>query len=156
AGDAGGIGGVALARARGAQVGAAVCAALGVKGRPADAARVRRLAAARPLVEGLYAPLPVSTFATDDTILCRCERVSVGAIRAAIATGATGPNRVKTATRCGMGPCQGRICGGSLTRLIAEETGRTPDEVGALRIRPPLKPVLMGDYATLADTEVVA
>ena len=45
-----------------------------------------------------------------------------------------------------MGPCQGRLCANPLTRLIAAETGRSPDDIGALRIRPPLKPVLLMDY----------
>ena len=80
-----------------------------------------------------------------------CEAVTAGEIRAAIEAGAAGPNRVKLHTRCGMGPCQGRMCGPALTRLIAAETGATPEAVGALRIRPPLKPVLLGDYLAAGD-----
>ena len=105
---------------------------------------------ARDFVDALYAPRPVSAFARDDTLLCRCESVTFGDVRRVVRLGATGPNRVKTATRCGMGPCQGRMCGGNLTRLIAEETGTPPEAVGAFRIRPPLKPILLGDYAALA------
>ncbi len=150
AGDSAGIGGARLAGLRGALAAQAAAAALGKGG--ADAAlrrRVRRLGRARPLVERLYPPLPVARFADDDTVLCRCEGVTFGDVRSAVRDGATGPNRVKVFTRCGMGPCQGRMCGGLLTRLVAEETGRPPEEVGALRIRPPLKPVLLGDYAKL-------
>jgi NAD(P)H-nitrite reductase large subunit len=84
--------------------------------------------------------------ATDDALICRCENVRVADVLAALGTGIDGPNRVKAMTRCGMGPCQGRICANPLTRLIAAETGWSPDTVGALRIRPPLKPVLLMDY----------
>jgi NADPH-dependent 2,4-dienoyl-CoA reductase/sulfur reductase-like enzyme len=149
-GDAAGIGGAKLAGLRGALAAHEVAAARGKGGPPGSLrGRARRLARARPLVERLYPPLPVSRFATNDTVLCRCEGVTFGEVRAAIAEGATGPNRVKVFTRCGMGPCQGRTCGDLLTRLIAEETGQPPAVVGALRIRPPLKPVLLGDYAEL-------
>ena len=150
AGDAGGIGGAKIAGLRGALAAQEVVAALG-KG-CADGTlrrRVRRLERARPLVERLFPPVPVLRYADDDTVLCRCEGVTFGDVRGAIQDGAMGPNRVKVFTRCGMGPCQGRMCGGLLTRLIAEETGRPPGEVGALRVRPPLKPVLLSDYAEL-------
>ena len=90
--------------------------------------------------------MPLENHLTDDTPICRCEGVTAAAVRQAVDQGAGGPNRVKTFTRCGMGPCQGRFCGPSLVRLIAAETGQPPDETGALRIRPPLKPILLGDY----------
>jgi hypothetical protein len=45
-----------------------------------------------------------------------------------------------------MGACQGRICGNPLTRIVAEVTQSTPQDAGALRIRPPLKPTLISDY----------
>lgn len=156
AGDGAGIEGAALAATRGGAAGRAICRALGVPPGPLPAAaRVKgaAAAAARPLVDALYPPLSVASLADDETVLCRCESVTVGAVRQAVRLGATGPNRVKTATRCGMGPCQGRMCGNGLTRLLAEETGKPPDAVGALRIRPPLKPVLLADYARLADPE---
>ncbi|WP_226577566.1 FAD-dependent oxidoreductase [Acuticoccus sediminis] len=150
AGDGAGIGGAERAAAQGAATARAICRALGTIPATGDTPRGT---GARTFVDRLYAPLPVSHFAADDTLLCRCESVTFGDVRRVIADGATGPNRVKTATRCGMGPCQGRICGANLTRLVAEETGRAPRDVGALRIRPPLKPLLLADYATLAATD---
>jgi bacterioferritin-associated ferredoxin len=107
-----------------------------------------RRAPARAFVDRLYPPLPVAAFADSDpdTLVCRCEAVTLARIRAAIRDGATGPNRVKTFTRCGMGPCQGRMCGNALTRIVAAETGKSPQEAGALRIRPPLKPTLIADF----------
>ena len=56
-----------------------------------------------------------STLATPDTILCRCEDVTAGAVDAAVAGGATTMSALKIVTRCGQGPCQGRTC----ERLVA-------------------------------------
>jgi bacterioferritin-associated ferredoxin len=109
------------------------------------ALRRRRGQTARRFLDRLYAPTLGAAPPADATVVCRCEAVTAGAIRAAVRDGAGGPNRVKTFTRCGMGPCQGRLCGLALTRLFAAATGRAPDDVGALRVRPPLKPILLGD-----------
>jgi hypothetical protein len=48
-----------------------------------------------------------------------------------------------------MGPCQGRVCGNVVTQLLASELGKTPDEVGAYRIRAPIKPVPLGALVDL-------
>ena len=71
-------------------------------------------------------------------------------IRAATAMGCKGANEVKYATRCGMGPCQGRQCGLTVSRIIAHTSGRSMEDVGALRIRPPVKPITMGQLAAMA------
>ena len=107
---------------------------------------IERRMPARRLVDRLHPALPLERHATPDTIVCRCEAVTLGAIDAAIATGAVGANRVKTFTRCGMGACQGRGCANALTRIVADRLGVRPDAAGALRVRPPLAPVLIGDY----------
>lgn len=153
AGDGGGIEGVDLAGLRGRlaalkaaerldRLSSADCEKMAA---PLRASRARRFKA-RQFLDRLYAPVPLDSHLTDATTICRCEGVTAARIREAIGQGANGPNRVKTFTRCGMGPCQGRMCGPSLVRLLAAETGRPPAEVGALRIRPPLKPILLGDY----------
>ena len=58
-------------------------------------------------------------------IVCRCETVSEGEIRAAIRRnpGARDIDGVKRRTRSGMGRCQGGFCGPYVMALIAEETG---------------------------------
>ncbi|MFO7759235.1 MAG: (2Fe-2S)-binding protein [Roseovarius sp.] len=147
-GDGAGIGGAEIAAMEGEQ---AARAALARAGRGPDvqgpaARHLTRRRAARRLVEALYPPVPMGAYATDDALICRCETVRVADVRAVLGSGIDGPNRVKAMTRCGMGPCQGRLCANPLTRLISAETGRSPDAVGALRIRPPLKPVLLMDY----------
>jgi hypothetical protein len=49
-----------------------------------------------------------------------------------------------------MGPCQGRQCGYTVQALIAEAHGIDRAEVGFFNIRPPLKPVTLGELADLA------
>jgi NAD(P)H-nitrite reductase large subunit len=86
---------------------------------------------------------------TDEQTLCRCEEVSAGDIRRAIHEGHESPNAVKFYTRCGMGPCQGRQCADPVAQLVAFETGRDPADVLPYRVRPPLKPVTIGEMAGL-------
>jgi hypothetical protein len=63
----------------------------------------------------------------EDTLICRCEDVSWKQLKA------FGSMRsAKIHTRCGMGPCQGRICGAALQFLAGWE----PDAP-----RPPIYPV---------------
>jgi hypothetical protein len=61
---------------------------------------------------------------------------------------------VKSFTRCGMGPCQGRQCGYTVSAIIAEATGASMDDIGFYRIRPPLKPVTLGELASIDSEEV--
>ena len=64
-----------------------------------------------------------------------------------------GPNQMKSFLRCGMGPCQGRLCGLTVTEMIAEARGVSPQEVGYYRLRPPVKPVTLAELAALPKTE---
>ena len=81
----------------------------------------------------------------DDTIVCRCEMVTARQIKAAIHDGAQEIRGVKLRTRCGMGPCQSRLCESTVRHLVAQETNRPKDEIGTMTIRPPLMPVLIKD-----------
>ena len=60
---------------------------------------------------------------------------------------------MKAFLRCGMGPCQGRLCGLTITELIAAERRTTPAEVGYYRLRPPVKPITLGEFAGLPTSE---
>jgi hypothetical protein len=82
------------------------------------AARLEAAFRLRPELRLLAAP---------DTIVCRCEDVPFGNLAAR-----SGWTDAKLQTRCGMGPCQGRICGPATQTLF----GWTPKS-----IRPPLFPV---------------
>ena len=115
-------------------------------------ARLIRERAIRPFLDALYRPSPsVLAPVEDETIACRCEEVSVGRIRRAVRLGAPGPNQLKAFTRCGMGPCQGRICGPIVSAVIADERRVPIAEIGTYRPRAPYKPITVG---ALAGVEV--
>jgi NAD(P)H-nitrite reductase large subunit len=82
---------------------------------------------------------------TDDTIVCRCERVTAGEIRELIRAGSRDVNEIKTATRSGMGACGSKTCGGLIKRLFAEE-GIKIDEVTENVSRPFLVEVPLGVF----------
>jgi NAD(P)H-nitrite reductase large subunit len=85
----------------------------------------------------------------DDITVCRCEEVTAGEVRAAVRQGGTGPNQVKSFTRAGMGPCQGRMCALTVSEVIADQLGKSIAEVGTYRVRFPIKPLTVGELATL-------
>jgi NADPH-dependent 2,4-dienoyl-CoA reductase/sulfur reductase-like enzyme len=158
AGDGAGIAGARAASLRGELAAIGAARRLGKledpgansRARPARR-RLRRELAVRPFLDALFRPRPALFAPRDDTVVCRCEDLTARDIRAA-AAGAAGPNQVKAFTRAGMGPCQGRQCGYTVAHLIAAAQGRPLPEVGFYRIRPPLKPVTVGELAAL-DTE---
>ncbi|MGB9456743.1 MAG: FAD/NAD(P)-binding oxidoreductase [Bryobacteraceae bacterium] len=126
AGEVTGIGGVDLAVAEGEIAGFAAA------GQPDRARRLfharavhRKFAAAMDGAFGLREEL--KTLAQPETLICRCEDVPLGRIHAC-----SGWRDAKLHTRCGMGPCQGRVCGGALEFLLGWK---------AESVRPPLLPV---------------
>jgi thioredoxin reductase/bacterioferritin-associated ferredoxin len=160
AGDGGGIGGSWAAAARGRLAGYAAVRAL----RPtasidvaADEARARadlaRHLAGRRFLDLLYRPGRETRIPVGETIVCRCEEVTAAAIVKAVDEGCQGPNQLKAFVRCGMGPCQGRLCGLTVTEMIAEARGVSPDVAGHYRIRAPVKPVTVAEIAAMPQTE---
>ncbi|MEP7099152.1 MAG: NAD(P)/FAD-dependent oxidoreductase, partial [Burkholderiales bacterium] len=80
--------------------------------------------------------------APDDLIVCRCEEITAGELRACVRdTGAREMNRLKALTRIGMGRCQGRMCAPAASRLLAHAAGCELKEVGRLRGQAPVKPL---------------
>ncbi|MFF5345411.1 FAD-dependent oxidoreductase [Streptomyces althioticus] len=145
AGEATGIGGAALALAEGHIAGRAIAARLrGTAPDPdawAPAARAR--ARGRTAAAALHAlhgpPAHWGEGVPDDTVICRCEEVTAGAVRAALTLGAGDTRTVKLLTRAGMGWCQGRMCGPG----VAAVTGCPP----APARRPFARPVPLGVLA---------
>lgn len=82
--------------------------------------------------------------APDELILCRCEEVSVGEVRAVVDEGHWEVNRVKAHCRVGMGRCQGRMCGLAVAEIVAQRSGREIENVGRLRGQAPIKPLPFG------------
>jgi thioredoxin reductase len=132
AGEASGIGGADMAVIEGELAGA--CAADSA----ADVATLRRRRARAlsfsAVLEDLFGRRAgLAKLADADTVLCRCEDVTAGEVDAA---GAQSPAALKIMTRCGQGPCQGRVC----ERMIAERLG-TPARFNA---RAPVRPIPLG------------
>jgi thioredoxin reductase/bacterioferritin-associated ferredoxin len=86
---------------------------------------------------------------TAETVVCRCEDVTRGEIEETLEAGAFEVNQLKSWTRCGMGPCQGRMCGDVTARLVAGKVGGR-EKAGSWTARVPIRPVpmefLIGDY----------
>jgi NADPH-dependent 2,4-dienoyl-CoA reductase/sulfur reductase-like enzyme len=161
AGDGGGIYGAEAAALSGRLAALDAASQLGHIGeteRDRRAAPIRaaldRERALRPFLDRLYRPArSVLVPAEDEVIACRCEEVSVGQIRRAARLGASGPNQLKAFTRCGMGPCQGRICGPVVSAVIADTLGKSMAEIGTYRPRAPFKPITVGALADLDTGE---
>lgn len=160
AGDGAGIAGARAAEARGRLAGLHAAHALGkleatARDRAAASARAElaRFSRGRAFVDALYRPADAFRVPTGDTIVCRCEEVTAQQVVDTVKLGCTGPNQMKSFLRCGMGPCQGRLCGLTVTELIARERGVSPAEVGHYRLRFPVKPITLGELAALPATD---
>jgi hypothetical protein len=143
AGDGAGIPGADAAELRGRIAADALLHDIGITPKDADDLRALQrwhrfrvaLEQAMPFPSHLAADLP------DATILCRCENITAGEVRAAADHGLREINRVKAATRLGMGRCQGRVCGIAGAEVLAAKLSVSVDSVGRLRAQPPVKPV---------------
>jgi NADPH-dependent 2,4-dienoyl-CoA reductase/sulfur reductase-like enzyme len=162
AGDGGGVAGAEAAPLRGEIAALAAAHALGridAGERDRRAAPLRRALEqamrGRDFIDRLYAPAAAFLApADDDTIVCRCEEVTAGAVRKALTDlRASGPNQLKSFLRCGMGPCQGRLCGPTVTEMVAQARSVSPADVGYYRLRTPVKPITVGEIASLPQTE---
>lgn len=164
AGDGASIGGAVAARHAGRIAAFAALHELAVIGAPerdrlaaADLKWLRADLHIRPFLEALFRlPDELLAQAADEVVICRCEEITAGQIRDAVADGHRDPNQVKFLTRCGMGPCQGRQCSDSVAQLVAAATGQSIVDVGAYRIRPPVKPLPVAALANLSGVEEAA
>ncbi len=82
----------------------------------------------------------------DDTIVCRCERVTAGAIKKEILNGVRDMNILKATLRAGMGACGGKTCTDLILRLFIE-CGVDPSEVTPPTERPFVAEVPMSCFA---------
>jgi len=155
AGDGAGVTGAAAAPLQGRIAASAVARDLGrmdanargARGKKRGSVRAARFGTAMTQLasvgDGAIASIPA------DVIVCQCERLSRRVLDGAIDDGCATINDLKSATRCGMGPCGGRLCEDTAARLIAIRTGRTRTDIGQATGRPPLRPV---DLDALAGT----
>jgi NADPH-dependent 2,4-dienoyl-CoA reductase/sulfur reductase-like enzyme len=99
----------------------------------------------RGLAEAFPWPARQARQLPDDAIVCRCESISVGELRAVVhRTGADESNRAKAFSRVGMGRCQGRYCGHAAAEIIAQAADIPLQQAGRLRGQAPVKPLPIG------------
>ena len=119
-------------------------------GREAARREIARAAKPQAFLDRLYrSPDWILTPADDATIVCRCEVLTAGEIRRVLALGVPGPNQLKAFLRAGMGPCQARMCGPTIARMIAAREGREWREGDYFRLRPPVTPLTVGELAAM-------
>jgi NADPH-dependent 2,4-dienoyl-CoA reductase/sulfur reductase-like enzyme len=146
AGDGAGIAGKDVARLEGRLAALGAARTLGRNVAPDRTAALRRaLDRQRRFAAVLDALFPLAAdltdLLTDDTVLCRCEEITVGEVQKAVADGATTVSAVRMLTRAGMGRCQGRMCGAPVAELLGQELGQPVETVGQANPRPPVVPI---------------
>ncbi len=147
AGDGRSILGADAAEIAGRLAGLAVLRDLGLASDGSREAGLRaQLRGLRRFADGLQVAFPWPAHLVpalrDDTILCRCEAITVGEARAAVQKkNAAEANRAKALTRVGMGRCQGRFCGSAAAEVIADAGGWPIAASGRLRAAAPVKPI---------------
>jgi bacterioferritin-associated ferredoxin len=87
----------------------------------------------------------------ENTIVCRCEDITLEEIRALIARGFETMDELKRISKCGMGPCQGRTCRQIVMREVARASGKDIREVDVSTFRPPAENVKLGILAQAAE-----
>jgi hypothetical protein len=137
AGECTGFGGSELALAEGAIAGHSAVGEV-EQARQWWPRRARWQGFARALNQAFALDPQLKTLARPDTLVCRCEDVPYAAL-----TGHSDWRAAKLASRCGMGACQGRVCGAATEHLF----GWPPSAS-----RPPYSPARIETLMCLDDT----
>jgi NADPH-dependent 2,4-dienoyl-CoA reductase/sulfur reductase-like enzyme len=135
AGEPTGIGGLELALIEG-QIAGQAAAGKTVDQRKLFAARAASQIAVRAMKEAFALRAELRTLAEADTLVCRCEDVSFGRLCQHKSW-----REAKLQTRCGMGPCQSKVCGPATEFLFGWK---------ADSLRPPLSPVRCSSLAAMS------
>jgi glycine/D-amino acid oxidase-like deaminating enzyme len=145
-GEASRFEGAHVAMAEGQLAGRAIATKLGMATDRVPASS-RKLARARKFQNALwrvFSPGVDEVHLPDQTLACRCERISIGTLEHVVGDGPPDIATLKRLTRAGMGRCQGRYCNRTLTALA----GRPASEVeGSLAPQMPLRPVPLAALA---------
>ena len=105
-----------------------------------------RTVPALPVAPLLCSP-PMDQLATPETVICRCEEVTLGELTAATTPWLAAAGSLKRATRAGMGKCQGRYCSPVLVALAARESGRAIGPFSGFAPQWPVTPVAVSAVA---------
>jgi sarcosine oxidase, subunit alpha len=111
---------------------------------PETAPRIAGIRVQTGLLEAVDQAAPAAT--PDELIVCRCERVTAGEVRAAIRSGIRDVNELKGTLRVCMGACCGKNCPDHITALL-REAGIAVDEKTAPTLRPLFLEVPMEVFA---------
>lgn len=158
-GDARGLGGARVAMAQGALAGAEAARDLGhaadgalrraLRRHRRDLRRHRRFQRA---LWSFYAAPPVAlSVANRDTIICRCESVTLGRVEEVLSAGVGSLGALKRETRAGMGRCQGRYCAALLAQAVRGSGCPVQGDDAFFAPRPPFKPLAIADIAGSYD-----
>ncbi|MGF1734946.1 FAD-dependent oxidoreductase [Photobacterium satsumensis] len=111
----------------------------------------RKDAAIRPFLEQLFRIPSVDDLQlTPDTIICKCESITLAEIEKAIEVGAQSLNEIKSFTRSGMGPCQGRQCGNIIAMISAGKHKVSARNIEYYKTRSPYVPIT---FAEMSDNK---
>ncbi len=144
-GDGAGVAGSVMAMCEGRIAGISVARSLGhlsskeaqKRKKPfrGDINKIQRL---RDVLDRISYPRPgLFELATDDTIICRCEELTLRDIKNTIGKDTIEMNELKRMTRMGMGRCQGRMCAPTVQEIIARQSEIPAAEIAYLTQRPP-------------------
>jgi NADPH-dependent 2,4-dienoyl-CoA reductase/sulfur reductase-like enzyme len=136
-GELTGIGGLEKALVEG-QIAGYAAADLDAEARAMEQQRSRQQSFAARLDRAFELRKELRSLPADQTIVCRCEDIAHGTL-----SGCASWRQAKLHTRCGMGPCQGRVCGAATEFLYGW---------GPADTRPPVYPVRVSTLAAETDT----
>ncbi len=136
AGEPTGIGGLELSLVEG-QIAGLAAAGSSEKARKLSRDRAKLNKFAKVLNRTFSLRAELKSLSTPETVVCRCEDVTFARLQKH-----TSWRAAKLQTRCGMGPCQGRICGPA-TRFIFDWRAES--------IRPPIFPAQVEYLASMAS-----
>jgi bacterioferritin-associated ferredoxin len=157
AGDGAGIAGADVAELTGRRAALAVLHDIGAQDVHREITRINtQIAKSEKFrramdIHAFALPGPITGSLPDDVMVCRCEGITAGDIRAAVSNfGIRDINRAKANCRVGMGRCQGRLCQDAAAEILAHAAGTTVEAVGRMRGQAPLKPVSLRSLAERA------
>jgi NADPH-dependent 2,4-dienoyl-CoA reductase/sulfur reductase-like enzyme len=138
AGECTGIGGMELARVEG-EIAGRVASEASPELNALHMQRSRWQRFARHVADTFALGEAARALPPGDTLLCRCEDVTLGEVRVF-----RDWRDAKLHTRCGMGACQGRICGTAASTYFGWQTAQP---------RPPFHPAQIGTLMAACDPD---
>ncbi len=155
-GDSAGVGGAQLAMAAGVLAAADIIETTGriladavTAERSRATSALRRHARFQKYLWSMYeAPVLTLQLALQDTLVCRCETVTLRDLEIGIDSELHTAGALKRVTRAGMGKCQGRYCSPIMASLAATQSGLPIDEFSGFAPQPPVKPTEISTIAT--------